>query len=168
MYNNDITLHCFLDISGSLNVIVLKKYLFFTCLSVPENQQGADFRSTVSSISCPIPKRCSVATLVIHILLLQWFTHWLGVMFRNSEAMPNFIFHFSEPFPFYFQLCMLSCILYTVGLCMQVLTKVNNKPRNALKITLVSKFNVSALLYSYSRIKETMDTIFQKTVGASK
>ena len=63
---------------------------------------------------------------------------------------------------------MLSCVLYTVGLCMQDLTIVNNKQRKALKITLVSKFIFSALLYSYSRIKETKDTIFQKTVGASK
>jgi hypothetical protein len=63
---------------------------------------------------------------------------------------------------------MLSCVLYTVGLCTQDLTIVNNKQRKALKITLVSKFIFSALLYSYSRIKETKDTIFQKTVGASK
>jgi len=46
-----------------------------------------------------------------------------------------------------FQLCMLSCILYAVGVCMQDITVVNNKLRSTVKITLVYKF-VSALLYS--------------------
>jgi len=137
MYKNNIPRHCLLDISESLNLIVLKKY-FFSCLSVPENQQGAEFHSTVPSISCHIPKAvvsCSTGRDLLRDSVL---------MFRNSRSNASFYFSFllSEPSPFYFQLCILSCILYAVGLCMQGITTVNNTLRSAVKITLVSKFVV--------------------------
>jgi adenine specific DNA methylase Mod len=51
---------------------------------------------------------------------------------------------------------------------MQGITIVNNKLISTVKITLVSKFVISALQYNYCRIKETKDTIFQKTVRTSK
>jgi hypothetical protein len=42
---------------------------------------------------------------------------------------------------------------------MQGITIVNNKLRSTVKITLVSKFVVSALLCNNSMIRETKDTI---------
>jgi hypothetical protein len=90
MYKNNIPRHCLLDISERLNLIVLKK-CFFPCLSVPENQQAAEFHSTVSSISCPIPKAlvsCSSGRDLLRDSVL---------VFRNSATMPTFIFRFSSP-----------------------------------------------------------------------
>lgn len=56
MYNSNIPQQCLFDISESLNLFVLKKYNFFACLIVPENQQRAGFYSPFSSISCHISK----------------------------------------------------------------------------------------------------------------
>lgn len=51
---------------------------------------------------------------------------------------------------------------------MHGLITVNNKFKIAMKINLVSKFVVFALLLNYSRINETKDAIFQNTIRTSK